>query len=103
MVATATLDVGLLPLPRFARRVNINTEDEAALAQLLNLTFIEARRVCLERPFQDPGDLLKVRGMSRSTIQQWESGLFSTQICNFLSCSLSIIVCLSLISPHCHP
>jgi len=98
MVAMATLDSGLLPLPRFARRVNINTEDEAALAQLLNLTFIEARRVCVERPFQDPGDLLKVRGMSRGTMQQWESG--SMKNCNFLLSSLSMIVCLS---PHCRP
>lgn len=67
----------LLLLPRFTRRVNVNTEDEATIGQLLHLTFIEARRICMERPFQDAGELLKVRGMSRITMQQWEAGLRS--------------------------
>lgn len=75
----------LLPLPRFTRRVNVNTEDEATIGQLLHLTFIEARRICMERPFQDAGELLKVRGMSRITMQQWEAGLRSSPFFPFCS------------------
>jgi len=56
------------------RRVNINTDDESEIGRLPGVSFIEARRICMERPFQGMQELLKVRGMSRDLIQQWESG-----------------------------
>lgn len=59
---------------RGLRRVNINTDDESEIGKLPGVSFIEARRICMERPFQGMQELLKVRGMSRDLIQQWEAG-----------------------------
>ena len=56
------------------RRVNINTDDESEIGKLPGVSFIEARRICMERPFQGMQELLKVRGISRDLIQQWEAG-----------------------------
>jgi DNA uptake protein ComE-like DNA-binding protein len=63
----------LRPLARH-RRVNINTDDESEIGKLPGVSFIEARRICMERPFQGMKELLKVRGISRDLIQQWEAG-----------------------------
>jgi len=63
------------PAPRARRRrVNINTDDESEIRELPGVSFIEARRICMERPFQDMHELLNVRGMSRDLVQQWEAG-----------------------------
>ena len=63
------------PLPSWRRRVvKINLLDEDAIAQLPGVSFITARRLCMERPFSQVEDLLAVRGISRSMLQEWEAG-----------------------------
>ena len=60
---------------RSNRRVNMNTADESVIRELPGVNFIEARRICVERPFEDEAELLKVRGVSRDILQHWKAGL----------------------------
>ena len=69
-----TLAEDKVETPQLRRRIRINMEDEEVIRQLPGMTFIEARRICMERPFQDQWELLKVRGLSQETLQRWEAG-----------------------------
>ena len=61
---------GQMPSARRSRKVNINTADEDVIQKLpgVPVTFIEARRICMERPFADTDELLKVRGFPRTCL-----------------------------------
>ena len=60
------------------QQVNINTAGEEEIQTLPGVSFIQARRICMERPFRSTEELLRVRGVSVGLLQQWEEGLLAT-------------------------
>ena len=58
------------------QQVNINTAGEEEIQTLPGVSFIQARRICMERPFRSTEELMRVRGVSVGLLQQWEEGSF---------------------------